>query len=77
MNIKLSVIQKILRKLPRCKKCNQLIFSTCDRGKPPELVKYKGIMAAKMWMYPTAEEQSKICSYCESKMHPPKVGKES
>lgn len=74
----------LIYELPHCSICGQLLIPTCDRNKPPELVEWMGIEwtkanPEKMWMFPTASshEQSKYCPYCESKLHPVKVGKES
>jgi hypothetical protein len=68
--------------LPRCRICNHPLIATCDRSKPSQLVHYKGREETKtkpqyMWVFPTAEEQSSLCPYCESKLHSIKVGKES
>ena len=68
--------------LPRCWKCDQLLLATCDRSKPSELTEFKGIEWTKknpqiMMLYPTAKEQSKLCPYCEDRLYPTKVGKES
>ena len=30
-----------------------------------------------MWMSPITDEQSDLCPYCEDRLHPIKVGKES
>lgn len=30
-----------------------------------------------MWMSPIADEQRDLCPYCEDRLHPIKVGKES
>lgn len=72
----------LIRNLPRCKECGQALIATCDRSKPSELVEFKGIKWTKgkpqfMMFYPTAEEQSKLCPYCENKLYPAKIGKES
>ena len=72
----------IMHKLPHCSNCNQLLTTTCDRDKPSELTEYKGIEWTEkhpqfMMLYPTAEEQSKLCPYCEDKLYPHKIGKES
>ena len=69
-------------KLPRCSICNQLLLATCDRSKPSELTEFKGIEWTKtkpqfMMLYPIAEEQSKLCPYCEERLQPMKIGKES
>ena len=66
----------------RCNNCNQLLIATCDRSKPSKLTKFKGIEWTEkhpqfMMLYPTAEEQSKLCPYCEDKLYPPEIGKES
>ena len=70
--------------LPRCRKCFQLLLVTCDRSKPSQFTQFKGKEETKtkpqfMWMFPTTEddEQSDLCGYCESELHPAKVGKES
>lgn len=68
--------------LPRCSMCSQLLIATCDKSKPSELVRFKGREWTKtkpqfMMFYPTAEEQSSLCPYCEDRLHPVKVGKES
>ena len=75
-------LEQSIRDLPRCSTCNQLLVATCDRSKPSELVEFKGIEWTKkkpqfMWMFPTADEQSKLCLYCKDRLHPVKVGKES
>lgn len=68
--------------LPRCWKCDHLLLATCDRNEPSKLTEFMGIEWTKtkpqfMMLYPTAKEQSKFCPYCEDKLHPMKVGKES
>lgn len=68
--------------MPNCSNCDQLLLATCNRSKPSELTEFKGTEWTKkkpqfMMLYPTAEEQSKLCSYCEERLHPIKIGKES
>ena len=68
--------------LPHCRICNQLLIATCDRSKPSESVEFKGREWTErkpqfMMLYPTAKEQSKLCPYCEDKLYPIKIGKES
>lgn len=72
----------ILYKLPRCSICNQLLLTTCDRSKPSEPVEWMGSLWTKkkpqvINFYPKVEEQSKLCPYCEDRLHPIKIGKES
>jgi hypothetical protein len=62
-------VKEFKQNLPRCSKCNQLLTVTCDRSKPSEFVEWLGTEWTKkkpqrMWMFPTAENQSKLCSYC-------------
>lgn len=66
----------------RCRICCQPLIATCDRSKPSQLDKFKGREETKtkpqfMWMFPTADEQSDLCGYCEGVLNPVKVGKES
>lgn len=68
--------------LPRCSLCDQLLLATCDRSKPSELTEFKGIEWIKtkpqfMRMFPVVDKQSKVCFYCEERLHPIKIGKES
>lgn len=68
--------------LPRCSICDQLLLATCDRSKPSELTEFMGREWTKtkpqfMMLYPTAKEQSRLCPYCEDRLHPIKIGKES
>ena len=68
--------------LPKCWKCGQLLLATCDRSKPSKLTEFMGAGWTKtkpqfMWCYPTAKEQSKLCPYCENKLYPVKMRKES
>lgn len=75
-------LAQLIRDLPRCSICDQLLLATCDRSKPSELVETKGIEWTKtkpqfMMLYPTAEKQSLLCPYCEDRLYPIKIGKES
>ena len=72
----------IMRKLSHCSKCNQLLTITCDRSKPSELTEYKGLEWTEkhpqfMMLYPIRKKQSKLCPYCEDRLNPIKIGKES
>jgi len=74
----------LIHKLPRCKNCGQLLILTCDRSKPSELVEWLGTEWTKanpeeMWLFPTASnyKQNEYCPYCEDKLRPIRVGKES
>ena len=75
-------LAKLIRNLPWCSRCSQALITTCDRNKPSELTEYKGIEWTEkhhqfMMLYPMTQGQNKLCSYCEDKLHPPKIGKES
>jgi len=73
-------LEAALQALPRCARCNQMLTSHADRSKPSELVEYMGIHWTPkhpqyMWMYPSAELEL-LCPYCQSRLNPPKAGKE-
>ena len=75
-------LERLIMNLPRCSICNQVLIATCDRTKPSQLVEFKGRDGTEakpqfMWLYPTAKEQSKLCPYCEDRLYPMKIGKES
>lgn len=68
--------------LPKCWKCGQLLLATCNRSKPSKLTEFMGTGWTEKkpqftMLYPTAEEQSSLCPYCENKLYPAKIGKES
>ena len=65
-------LEQLIRDLPRCRICNQLLLATCDRTQPSEPVEFLGTSWLKtkpqiMRMYPTAEEQSDLCWYHQKK----------
>lgn len=74
-------VEELIRNLPRCKHCGQQVYSNVDRSKSSKLVEWKGIQwtkehPQKMWMFPSGKFP-RLCDYCESKLHPPKVGRKS
>jgi len=80
-HFKSAKVAELIRNLPRCKHCGQLVGSKVDRSQPSELVEWKGERHTKenptfMWMFPQGEFP-RLCNYCEYQLHPPKVGRES
>ena len=77
-----AYLARLIRDLPRCSFCESTLIATCDKSKPSQLTEFKGGEWTKtkpqfMRLFPTTKEQSKICPYCEDKLHPTKAGKES
>jgi len=58
------------RNLPRCSRCGQLVGSIVNKNN------WTKTHLQKKWMFPQGRFPD-LCAYCEGKLHPPKVGKES